>query len=489
MKKYLFILVFLGMPFLAFPSFVFAQDYDIYVDSSYSGDDSDGSSGKPFAKLDKAAEKAMENSSGSRDIYVRNGTYGEAKIGSSVKLFGQSKKVKIKGTLAMSNGTQLDNLTIFDGSPAILAEKNADVTIKDCDVEGFGGIGIQASPGNGKIIVKNSVIHGGSGKGFYIQEGRKMEITNNSIHDNKEEGLDVRARTSGIISGNEIYGNSESGIEFIIGSSKLQITGNTIKSNGASAIASQFYSGAKKDGKIIIKGNVLNKNRKYALDCAIPSGGDPPPNYWTESIDFLENTIEGNRIDPVSDFCHIIEAVDKEKEEEDNKISEIKDENVNENFIEENLDVAVEEEVKMTLESIYEAQSKREPVLNEHISMLESRSSVLVFLIGPDYSNIDIAWKKIEEMQVDRQRLFELLVKTKTEDNKELLKEKIGEMSDIINAKKSITLEQRNKFSLFGWVSKMLLTPSEIGRIFHSVRFLQDGASKARDISPQRIRI
>lgn len=456
--------------FLLFPFWASARNYDVYIDSSYSGDDSDGSQEKPFKKLDKAVEKAMDNSSGSRDIYVKDGEYEKAELGNSVNLFGQSKKAIIKGTLTLSGKNELNNITVSGGSPAVFIRKNADATIEDCEIKKFGAIGIQAGAGSGSVKIKNNDIYDGkSGKGVYIQEGKKIEIIGNDVYDNGQEGLDIRARVSGVIENNSIYGNGESGIEFIIGSSKLQIIGNKIKNNGASAIASQFYSGSKKDGKIEIKGNVLSRNKKYALDCALPSGGEPPSDYWANSIELLENTIEGNKIAPISDLCRIINVTDEEKEKGDNNISEVDLESSSDSENEElelkeeemkKEEVIVEssgfaEEMKKTLDSISEKKNQRNFIFEEQLSKVNSRKAIVALFIGPDFSSLKIIKSEIEKAESDRAELFKLLREAKEKENKDIIREKIGEMSDVINAQKAIVVEKEHKVSFFGWIVRL----------------------------------
>lgn len=449
--------MFWGTSFLVFPFFVFAGGYDIYVDAGYSGDDSDGSQERPYKSLNKAAE----NATGSRSIYLKNGEYEKATVGGSVKIIGQSKKAVIKGTLTLSGNNQLKNLTVSNGSPAVLISKNSDVTIDDCEIENFQLMGIQASPGDGKVTIKNSNVHGKGGKGIYIQEGRKIEITGNDIHDTGGEGLDIRARVSGTVSGNSIYGNSESGIEFIIGSSKITFSGNNIKSNGASAIASQFYRGTSKTGKVIIKNNTMSRNRKYGLDCAYPSGGDPASDYWGDSMELVENTIEGNKIKPISSMCNMIQAVDEEKEKEDNRISDVTTEkNIVGGTASQEAEIMEEEKKVIELEKIPEEE------LNYSVKAIVSRNKIKTFFFGPDHKIIKIAASELEQIKNKRSELFNLLKEADNPEDKSIIRERIGEISDIINRNEAILIEQENRFNLFGFFSKMLLTREDIAAIF-----------------------
>lgn len=74
---------------LGIVKFVEAGGYDIYVDESYDEDDSDGSSDKPYKKIEDAIE---ETDSKGKSIYVKNGTYEESiTLSSGITLTGEDK--------------------------------------------------------------------------------------------------------------------------------------------------------------------------------------------------------------------------------------------------------------------------------------------------------------------------------------------------------------------------------------------------------------
>lgn len=456
---------------LAFPLPIFSKSYDIFVDANYD-DEGDGSESKPFKNI----KDALENAQSDADIYVKNGKYEENfTLEKSVNIFGQDKKnTVIEGKIIMENGTEINNLTVSSNSPAVTIAKKADVRIEDCDIKNFGLMGVQALPGGGTLVIKNSNIYGGKGgKGVYIQEGKKIEISGNSIYDNGQEGLDVRAKVSGYISNNSITGNGESGIEFIIGSSELKISDNTIKNNGASGIASQFYTQTSKSGQITISQNTLSKNRKYGLDCALPSGGEPSSTYWSKSIELSGNTIEGNKMKPISDLCNIMQAVEGDKESEDNKISEV--------LISENKGVLTQEEEEVSrreeevrAQEIAEATADKEKIKNqlskinedwqisqakidEEKNKLEKRNKFIFFIFGPDFSALKGAKLELEKMREFQRNLVSFLDETKSQEVKVEIRETIGEKSIEIYQMEKVLAQNENKFSLFGQMVKKLV--------------------------------
>ncbi|HLN18656.1 MAG TPA: right-handed parallel beta-helix repeat-containing protein [Patescibacteria group bacterium] len=446
MKKNLLVLVFTGAFVLTFPFLLSAETYNIYVDSSFTGDDSDGSQEKPYSKLSDAAKGA----SGNQTIYLKNGEYSKAEIGKSVKIIGQSKKAIIKGTLTLSGNNHLENLTVSNGSPSILISKNSDVTIDDCQIENFQLMGIQALPGGGNVIIKNSSIHGRGGKGIYIQEGRNIEISGNEIYDTGGEGLDIRARVSGKVFDNAIYGNSESGIEFVTGSSNINISGNNIKNNGASAIASQFYRGTSKTGKIVIQKNVMSKNKKFGLDCAFPSGGEPSSEYWGDSIELIENTIEGNKLMPISNVCHMSQAVDEEEKEKNDISQTTKEDNEKTASNQNERSNLIEEEEVVNFDTANEKK------LNENIRIVLSRNIIKAMFFGPDYSSINNTREQIEKLKIDQIKLFILLRKTESKENKKIVRERIAALNDKIISSEKILAKEEKKISFFGWIARLL---------------------------------
>lgn len=465
--SFIFALALLFLPLIT----VNAKTYDVYVDIRYKGEEETGAKEKPYKSIGKAVAKSLENSSGSRNIFIRMGTYNEEiTLENSVKLYGDGRGgTIIASEIIMKDDAVLEGIVVSGNSSAIVIEGDADAIVENCVIKNFRRIGIQALPGNGKVIVKNSSIHDGGGKGMYIQEGRKIEIFGNKVFDNGEEGIDIRARMSGIIKNNSIMSNGESGIEFIVGSSELLIANNTIKKNGASGITSQFYSETSRKGKISIENNVLGKNKKYGLNCGLPSGGSPSPSYWANSIELSGNVIEGNNIMSINDFCDIIDAVDKEEEESDNKI-EVRNAAINPNkFLSNNPsknnepagvnlgEGAIEEEENIweEMENLSKLQEEMEVIIEEKINRIKNKGEVETFFLGPDFASIDFVKGETKKMKDNIARLNVLYEQSRIEENKIALQELIQKIEQSSEEKNNLISEYENKFSLFGWLVRL----------------------------------
>jgi len=306
-KKIVLLGLFFFLVGLAFYIFKFYQSYqtisDLYVDNHYQGWLKLGSEKYPYADLSQAFQAATKKKAGLPKIHLQNGEYAEnIAIPENMEIHGESRDgVIVRGsdpllpTVIMKNNSRLDGLTVIGGFVGISAEEQA--TIEDCSVKEFKKIGIDARPSGSEIIVKNSEIFNSSGKGFYIQSGRKIQIIGNNVHANKEEGIDLRQEVSGEIKTNNIYANEESGIELVVGRSSLQIEENNIWDNGANGITCQYYAEMPEKGSILIRGNYIKAldAEKYTVSVKSPSGGEGRiKNYWRDSVTIAaDNVMEG----------------------------------------------------------------------------------------------------------------------------------------------------------------------------------------------------
>lgn len=431
-----------------------AASYDAYVDAGYSGDE-EGSEEKPFDTISEAVE------SGAEKIFVKKGKYDEkVSLKKSTRLYGKDKKsVIIKGSVSMKDDTFLNDITVED---EITVEEDADAEIENCIIKNFGKIGINAAPGNGKISVRNSKIYGGGGKGMYIQAGKEVEISGNEIYDNSEEGIDVRAKVSGNISKNLIYNNGESGIEIIAGSSDVVISANTIKKNHASAIAAQFYKENKKVGNISIENNILSRNNKYGIDCAVPSGrgNQMEPDYWKNSLNLSGNTIEGNNLNSINDYCDIISVVEKEEEEKDNKI--IESEEIQDEIIpDEELDKQ-EEILKSTAAINLEIEN-----ISAEISKIEqaidARSDLRKLIVGADLQKTEVLWGKKNELDEEKAKLDDLMNQAKNDLVKDEIELALSAVSEETEKCSALISKNESGFNFYGWIIKLLYIKN-IGR-------------------------
>lgn len=439
---------------LIFPLSSEAASYDAYVDAGYSGDE-EGSEEKPFDTISEAIE------SGAEKIFIKKGKYDEkVSLKKSVRLYGKDKaSVIIKGSVLMKDDTFLNDITVED---EITVEENADAGIENCAVKNFKSIGINAAPGNGKISVLSSKIYGGGGKGMYIQAGKEVEISGNEIYDNSEEGIDVRAKVSGSISKNLIYNNGESGIEIIAGSSDVVISANTIKKNHASAIAAQFYKENKKTGNISIESNILSKNNKYGIDCAIPSGGGDKmePDYWKNSLNLNGNTIEGNSLNSINDYCDIISVVEKEEEEKDNKITE--SEEIEDEIVpDEELDK--QEEILKSVISINLEFEKISAQIDGIAIEIDARSDLRKLIVGPDLRKTETLWSKKNELNEEKAKLDDLMNQAKNDQIKDEINSVLSSILKETEKCSVLILKNESGFSFYGWIIKLLYIKN-IGR-------------------------
>ncbi len=460
-----------------------AEGYDIYVDGSYEEDDSDGSSDKPYKKIEDALE---EVGSKGKKIYIKSGTYEERiSLSSGVKITGADRsKVIIKGSpglpaITAKNDNSLKNITITGGHTGILFEGKGNM--ENCSIKSVSGNAISLAEGSGTVTIKNSNISS-NGKGLYAQKGSSFNISGNNFENNKEEGIDIREKANGSISGNYIANNKEGGIEIVVGSSSVSIKGNTIKKNKASGIAAQFYSQAKKTGEIGITGNNISYNGVYGIVCKAPSGGNSPKGYYNKSLELSDNKIEHNKRKSISGSCKIIEAVTEEEEKKNqaiesataNEISE--EESMKEEEMLEKEKEAEEEEARKRAEEEARIISEKKSALNENfwqinVNLYESatklnqttleiknRNGIKSFFLGPDYekiSEVKEEIKKIDQLREEFAKIiyeFEALEDT---ENKDRVASTIRDIEEHIQNQNSLIAERENKFSLFGWAIKI----------------------------------
>lgn len=327
------LLIFLGLSgglFFSAPLQAFAKTVYIQED----GDDSnDGSSDHPFETLEKAAEEVNEGDAD--EVRIGKGSFeGNVIFDAGVSIEGAGKgSTTITGALTFKKKTDLRKVSIRAKTHnAVTLGKNADAHIEDVDIRDYIGVGIWMTAGSATLTLEDSRLGASGGKGIYAEAGSKLNMNGNTIINNKQEGIDIRQNTRGSIKNNTIENNSESGIELILGSSDFIISGNSIKKNGASGIAFQFYELNKKSGAITVTGNTISNNHKYGIDCKKPQGGNAAAGYWADSITLDSNTFSGNKGE-ISTACKLLEAKTEEEEKaleeqiaEEEKVEEQKEE-------------------------------------------------------------------------------------------------------------------------------------------------------------------
>lgn len=462
-----------------------ASGYDIYVDKSYKEDDSDGSSKRPYKKIEDAIR---ESASKGERIYIKNGVYEERiALSSGIEITGQDKnKVIIKGSAGLpaitaKNNNALKNITVTGGHTGIFFEGKG--SIENCTVKGVSGVAINLAEGSGTVTIKKSNISD-NGKGIYAQKGSSFTISGNNFENNAEEGIDIREKTDGSISGNYIANNKEGGIEIVVGGSAVFIGNNTIKKNRASGIAAQFYSQASKTGEISIFKNNISYNGIYGIICKAPSGGDPSKGYYDKSIDLSGNKIERNKRKSISGSCKIIEAVTEEEEKknqtiesatssevseeesmkEEEKIGGVEEDEINRKMEEE---ARITSEKKSALENTFaKLDSGRQKSLDEFNRInfeIKNRSKIKSFFFGPDYEKISAAKETIGKIKQAKEAFSQIIPEFENlgdAENKDKTIAIINELENQSLTQTSLISEEEKKFSLFGWLIKLSINNS-----------------------------
>ena len=455
------------------PIFVSAKSCHVNVDAS---SDEDGSRDKPYKTITKAINKDCDK------IDIEKGKYKEDIIlKKKTELKGSGKNTIIQGEIIMNDKTELDNLYVKD--EGVVITDGADVFIKNIKITGA-EIGIKTI-GGGKLTVRNTEISHGE-KGFYLQYGKNVDIRNCDVSHNKEEAIDIRANVDGIITDNTIESNKESGIEVIAGKSSLIITNNKLKHNNASGIAIQFYKSTKQIGNLKISGNTLVGNRRYGIDCKIPSGGNPMVGYWEKSVEFKYNNISGNDMGNLSKFCKFSdqsilsatktgEEIERMKiEEEERKLKAKQDaEEKNKTLEEEAKKKEIEKkqaeerrkrekqkradlDVADQIEQILQKNATElEQLQDENIKLQEQRSKIKLFFTGIDEGVVSNFEKQIALRQNFLNEGRKLVDKIKTIEVKEDVKKQIKNEEDRLKNIQESYGKYKNKFALIPWLKNL----------------------------------
>ncbi|MFC1756384.1 right-handed parallel beta-helix repeat-containing protein [Patescibacteria group bacterium] len=418
----------------------------------------------PFFVLAESENLQEEINEGGKTVSLSRGTYtGDATLGKSMRLVGKDKgDVVITGKIIMKDGSKLEKLTIKGGS--IYVKSGADVTIKNVAIKNSPRNAIETL-GTGKLKIINSNIYRAGSKGMYIQAGKNIEITGSEIYKNKEEGIDIRSNVDGIISGNAIYNNGESGIEVILGKSKLSITGNTIKNNGSSGIATQYYEIANDLGAVKIENNKITNNKKYGIDCAIPSASTSfSGTYWRKSMSLETNAYSGNNISAINRACGVsdssgvrkntsIQDLQPESVESDDKI-DTSDQQKNEEKIEE--EKKKEQEIKGKLENIKNDLTESRNKTEQNISDIKGRSSLELFIFGP--KNNELAELKQENNKIKsyRDELKNLSDQIKNGESFYFSSLLGKDIDKELKNQNEVISNQETRFSLIGWLRNLL---------------------------------
>lgn len=436
----------------------------------------------------KSIAKALEKDC--TEIRVQEGAYSDAiTIGKDVTVRGaDKKKVTISGDVTMKDGAHLRGVTVT-ASHGVTAAQRARVKITDVVINGA-KIGVTAAGGGG-VTMDDVTIRGG-GKGMYMQFGTRVAIKNCTVENNKEEGIDLRANTDGSITGCTIASNGESGIEVILGRSNLTISGNTIKKNKASGIATQFYPETKKEGDVRITKNTISGNSHFGVNCKRPIGGTASAGYWDNSLTMTGNTISGNKDGDFSEACKLADQTMAHATMTKTEIAEAAAlQAQQEQQRQEALRVAAEEKKKVAQQKAADAQARaeeekrqkeeeeRQKKQQEHdaqavadvearlgeIAALQETTRVLqervasrpawkVFFVGVDTSATgQIAESVLQQNQKIRE-VHDVIATIGDVAQRESFAPRIDNHASIAGESDDFLAIQKGRFSLFGWMKK-----------------------------------
>ncbi|MCK5080965.1 MAG: right-handed parallel beta-helix repeat-containing protein [Candidatus Moranbacteria bacterium] len=444
------------MSFLVFGQ-ALAKDYDIYVDADASGSE-DGSEDNPYSTIFEAITKADEED----EIYIDKGEYDEnIVIDKEVSLFGDDlKEVIIDGQIEIKKNVEAQNFTI-DGN--VIVKSGADIIFDNLVIKEASGVAVNAYAGNGEIVIKNSTIKRAGTKGIYAQKGRDIIISGCNIYSNEEEGIDLRSNVDGVVSGNNIYDNGESGIEFIVSDSGLQIKNNTVKNNGSSGIAAQYYEEFDEKGEIAITGNTISGNDKYGLDCNRPQGGDPDADYWSKSIIVTGNNFSGNDDGDMNKYCALVQAApevteEQKKEQEEKRQKEIEEnqeeKEVQEQIMEQNRQKTVQEN-EQSLNKLVVSKKELKEAVAEEKEKIEGRGGLVTFFVGPNYKAINNIKEVASGFGAHLSDFDDLDRKLIEDKNHKIAQDEMDDIMIFVKEVNDLIVEKYNKFSLFGWLFKI----------------------------------
>lgn len=242
----------------------------IYVDADYSGEE-DGSSDKPYTKIQDAIDKAADKN---RDVYVREGEYEEnLKLWEDVKLYGSDKdEVMIEAedddepVVKMYDDSEIFDVTLKEGQYGVLVNNDSKAHIQDCIIidNEDDGIFIQEAETDEDEIVEiydNFIAHNGW-NGIYSEE-RKFSIKRNEIYNNDGDGVEFANDSEGVFEDNLVKENDGVGLRVFIDESELYIKDNTFRSNNKSGME---VGASGQWGKIVLDDkNKFYKNKNYGI--------------------------------------------------------------------------------------------------------------------------------------------------------------------------------------------------------------------------------
>lgn len=449
--KYFGLIFSISLLFFGSSNLVLAKSYDIYVDSDNSKSEK-GTKDYPY----KTIQKAIDESSNGDEIYIENGEYkGDILINKEVSLFGESvADVIIDGKIEIKKETEAQQFTV-DGNIEIAG--GADATLDNLVVKEASGTGVNISAGDGKVIIKNSVIKKSGTRGLYVDKGSNITISNCNIYGNKGEGIELRNEVTGTITGNNIYENGGHGLKFFVASSSLEIKTNNIKNNGSSGIIAQYSKDSDKKGSITATNNTVSANDNFGFDCDGSSSSD----YWTKSIKIDNNNLKTNGDGEINKECGLVQAAQVAQEEKQNaerqkNLTEAeKEKEVQTQIAEQNKQKTIQENEVELNKLLASKKALKEQVVIEQ-EKISKRGAFLTFLIGPNYKAINNI-KEVAPGFGEHLSSFDDLDRKIIEDkNHQVIEDEINDITNFVEEVNALIVEKSSKFSLFGWFFRIL---------------------------------
>ncbi|HNV96841.1 MAG TPA: hypothetical protein PKL13_00790 [bacterium] len=127
------------------------------------------------------------------------------------------------------------------------------------------------------------------------------------------------------------------------------------------------------------------------------------------------------------------------------------------NFVQKLLDIADLEKGEMgeQIKTMTQEQNKIKNNIDEKVKKIQERNKIQTFLFGNDYKNLGQLRSETVKVENQIRQLQNATEKIKNQNNKQILQEQIQALEqEQIQINKFIQ-ENENKFSLFGWLTKL----------------------------------
>lgn len=241
----------------------------IYVDVNAHGE-MDGSSSKPFNKIQDAIDKAAKKK---KDVTIRRGTYIEnITIKEDVEVNGDDKndviiiaRDKNEPVVKMEDDAVLRKVTVKDGEQGVQVKESAHATIDKCIIKDNDRDGIKALKADvddaHKLEIYNSKIENNGLDGIFAEK-RKISISNNEVIDNDKDGIELAEGTKGYLGDNSIRKNGGDGIKFHLDGSDIWTKDNTYNDNKREGVEVRAHG---KTGRIALTESKFYNNNRFGI--------------------------------------------------------------------------------------------------------------------------------------------------------------------------------------------------------------------------------